>query len=795
MSQSRRQIFQSTALIGGSQAISLGFGLLKNKLLAVLLGPAGVGLAGLYSSIPALVGSLSVLGIPVSGVRQIADSAAKNDERRIATTVSAMKTLTWAGGLAGMCGIIAFANPISQLTFGNPDHAVGIRIVATVVLIEGFGARQRSILQGMRRIKELSLCQVLGAICGTVIALPFIVVLRERGVPWFLMMASFCTVTVSWWFARQVRIERITLSIKELFSELKGLLIIGIAVVVTGFIGAAIFYLTRLLITNMFDLETVGLYQAACALSLTFSGMVLGAMGTDYYPRLAAVAEDHVSCNRLINEQAEMGMLIMFPGLLATLVFAPWILKIVYSTAFTAATDVIRWQILGDALKVVSWPLGFIALAKGRGGVFMLVEGSFAVIQLALFYLCIQWWRFEGSGIAFFIFYALYTVLILLVARRLTSFAWEESPRNTMLIIITATAAVFLLCRHTSPSVSLPIGIAGTILAAWWSYLKLKESLGGDYFSNIFCRLSEVIQKVPQIKIPDLPPVITSDVIRPSLAKAHSAKEEFGYLRHGNQYLYYAFHRADKPIAQVLLAGHFVVERPFSYAPWVRWARYLAEQGFSALRFDYRGCGESTGHFQDYTLNSWIEDCKSTCSYLREQAPDIPLILNGIGLGGLIISHSFKEGLGDGMLLWSPSPCGSSALRDTFFKRMAFDLANSETGQIKTWAHYKSSLEQGNAIDAAGYTITPELWREAEEMMLVLPERSGKDGIDDQGRPWKVAKLSQSEVPLIAGGGLWQALNPGLRIHRAPLNPDMHDFFMTNAQWISNNVNRANLHL
>ncbi|MEI6166047.1 MAG: oligosaccharide flippase family protein [bacterium] len=795
MSQSRRQIFQSTALIGGSQAISLGFGLLKNKLLAVLLGPAGVGLAGLYASIPALVGSLSVLGIPVSGVRQIADSAAKNNERRIATTVSALKTLTWAGGLTGMCGIIAFASPISQLTFGDPDHAVGIRIVATVVLIEGFGARQRAILQGMRRIKELSLCQVLGAIGGTVIALPFIIVLREQGVPWFLMMASFCTVIASWWFARQVPIERITLTIKDLFTELKGLLSIGIAVVVTGFIGAAIFYLTRLLITNRFNLDTVGLYQAACALSLTFSGMVLGAMGTDYYPRLAAVAEDHVTCNRLINEQAEMGMLIMFPGLLATLVLAPWILKIVYSSAFTAATDVIRWQILGDALKVVSWPLGFIALAKGRGGVFMLVEGSCAIIQLAIFYLCIQWWRFEGSGIAFFIFYGFYTALIVLVARRLTSFSWEKSSRKTMFIIITATAAIFLLCRYTSPSVSLSVGVAGTLLATWWSYLKLKESLGGDYFENISCKLIGLFQRDPQTEIPALPPIIARDIIRPNLAKAYSSKEEFGYLHHGNQHVYFAFHRANKPVAQVLLAGHFAVERPFSYAPWVRWARYLAEQGFSALRFDYRGCGESTGRFQDYTLKSWIEDCMNSCAYLREQAPDVPLILNGIGLGGLIIAHSFKTGLGDGMLLWSPSQCGSSALRDTFFKRMAFDLANSETGQVKTWAHYKSSLEQGIAIDAAGYTITPALWREAEEMTLVLPESGGKDGIDDHGRPWKVTKLSQSEVPLIAGGGLWQALNPGLRIHRAPLNPDMHDFFKANTQWISSNVNRSTRHL
>ena len=69
---SHRQIFKSTALIGGMQVVTLAIGVVRNKALALLLGRSGVGLAGLYLAATTLIGSLAGLGINSSGVRQIA---------------------------------------------------------------------------------------------------------------------------------------------------------------------------------------------------------------------------------------------------------------------------------------------------------------------------------------------------------------------------------------------------------------------------------------------------------------------------------------------------------------------------------------------------------------------------------------------------------------------------------------------------------------------------------------------------------------------------------------------------
>ncbi|MBN8493399.1 MAG: hypothetical protein J0M00_18475 [Burkholderiales bacterium] len=58
-SSSYRQILRSTSIIGGAAALNIGIGLLRMKAVALLLGPAGVGLIGLATNVVALVSNVA----------------------------------------------------------------------------------------------------------------------------------------------------------------------------------------------------------------------------------------------------------------------------------------------------------------------------------------------------------------------------------------------------------------------------------------------------------------------------------------------------------------------------------------------------------------------------------------------------------------------------------------------------------------------------------------------------------------------------------------------------------------
>ena len=73
-------------------------------------------------------------------------------------------------------------------------------------------------------------------------------------------------------------------------------------------------YLMRVLVTRQEGTAGAGQFQAANALSMIYVGYILQAMEADFYPRLTASAHDDAKCNRLVNEQAEISVLLALPG-------------------------------------------------------------------------------------------------------------------------------------------------------------------------------------------------------------------------------------------------------------------------------------------------------------------------------------------------------------------------------------------------------------------------------------------------------------------------------------------------
>ncbi len=133
-------------------------------------------------------------------------------------------------------------------------------------------------------------------------------------------------------------------------------------------------YLIRVIIRGRMGMDAVGLYLAAWNWGGQYVNIILQAMGADFYPRLTAVAHDHAESNRLVNEQSEVGLLMTGPGILATLTLAPLVISVFYSSRFGPAAPILRWICLGMMLRVVTWPIGWIVLAKGARTIFFWTE-------------------------------------------------------------------------------------------------------------------------------------------------------------------------------------------------------------------------------------------------------------------------------------------------------------------------------------------------------------------------------------------------------------------------------------
>jgi PST family polysaccharide transporter len=98
---------------------------------------------------------------------------------------------------------------------------------------------------------------------------------------------------------------------------------------------------------------------------------------------------------------------------------------------------------LGVFLRVVSWPLGMVLLAKGRGRQFVIVEISFALVSLGLLFGCMQAWHLNGVGVAFAALYVFYTAGIWIICRRLSGFGWTSRSRKLVAVACGLVAVTF----------------------------------------------------------------------------------------------------------------------------------------------------------------------------------------------------------------------------------------------------------------------------------------------------------------------------------------------------------------
>jgi len=486
-------IVKSSSIIGGAQCARLLISMVSTKVVAALLGPSGVGLVGLYQSATDLVGMVSGLGIGSSAVRQVAEAHGSGNPERVARTVKALRRACWATGLSGWLLTVALARPLSVCIFRSPEHAGSIALLGATLLFASISSGQMALVQGVRRIGELARLQVLPGIPNLLISVCLYAWLGQRGIVPVLVTMGAVNLGFSWWVARRVPLASAAITWRESFQESGRLVSLGVAFMWCGVMAAGVGLATRAWIFRGFGTGASGIYQAAWVMSGAFTGLILQAMGTDFYPRLTAAAKDNSEVNRLTNEQTEAGVLLALPGLLAALVFAPWAIQVFYTGKFLQASELLPWFLLGIFGKVVSWPLAYIQLAKGNARTYAASETAANGLLLLLTWLGLRWWQVPGVAVAFALQTGIYVVQVRWVAGWLTEFRWSSSARRLVLESSAAVLLAFCIPRFLPPVAS---ALSGGLLAAAASYLcigRLTARLGPSHrISRFVARFSAV---------------------------------------------------------------------------------------------------------------------------------------------------------------------------------------------------------------------------------------------------------------------------------------------------------------
>ena len=469
---------KATSLFGGVQVFNILISIIRSKFVAILLGPEGMGIMGLLTSTTNLISNMTNFGLGTSAVKDIAAAHGSGNKNRIELVVSVVKKIVWITGILGLLITAVFSPWLSQLTFGNKDYTLAFIWLSITLLFNQLSSGQLVVIQGLRKLKYLAKANLTGSFLGLFITIPLYYFWGIDGIVPGIIGTSIISLLMSWYYSGKVRINKVSLSLSDTLSESKNMLSLGFMISLSGLLGVGASYIVRIFISRTGGVDQVGLYNAGFAIINTYVGLIFKAMATDYYPRLSAIAKDNRQSTQVINQQAEIAILIMAPILIIFLIFINWVVILLYSKKFIEVNTMIHWAALGMFFKAVSWSVAFILLAKGASKLFFWNELIANIYILGLNITGYHLWGLTGLGISFAVAYLIYTIQVYLVSKIKFEFTFEP----TFLVIITIqfglALAGFLVIKLFSQSVAYFLGIILILLSGTYSLIQLNKRIG-----------------------------------------------------------------------------------------------------------------------------------------------------------------------------------------------------------------------------------------------------------------------------------------------------------------------------
>lgn len=375
-------LLKTSTLNAVGLAVRMLGGLLTNKLIAVVAGPGGIALYGQFQSLATLlIGFTAAPG--QSGVVRLT-AANQGDLPAVYPLWSAaLRTVLLFSLVAALLGM-ACAPLIARDLLEQPALAWPVAIfflcmpAATVMTLllscaNGLSDIRAFVLAGVVTTISASLLVVVGVlmqgISGAILA-------TGLGQIVSLLLTYACLRREPWFALEHFRLPVVRSDVRR---------VLGLASMT--FAAAAVAPLMQLSIrhfmSGLFGWQVVGYWQAVSRLGDIYVMLVTSLLSVYYLPRFSAIK----ALPELRREVASF-FKIVYPlfllGYVCILVLKSHVLTAVYSSAFLPAAKLFPVQMASDAVRVLSWLVGYLVMARGGARFFVSIEILVGALVVAL---------------------------------------------------------------------------------------------------------------------------------------------------------------------------------------------------------------------------------------------------------------------------------------------------------------------------------------------------------------------------------------------------------------------------
>lgn len=461
-----RSILKAMGVFGGVRMFAILCSLVRNKLIAIWVGPAGVGLVILYNSFIELIGQISRLSIDQSAVRDITASSRKD----LDTIVKVVKVWSWILGVLGALAMCLLSPLLSLWSFGNYSHWPVFCMLSAVPMFMTVFMGFSAILQGLRQFTTMARMNVVIALLGIAASVPLIYFLREDSIKWVILSYGVANLACVPLF--RVKFKHVALTLRQIWEKGRQFIGLGILITVGTASGLLFNYLFVLFLNRYASVDTLGIYQAGFTLVNTYVGVLFTGIWMEYFPRLTATVHSVKRTSATVSNQLSVTVWVLMPVVAFFIAADKLIVNLLYADTFMTMLPYVTLGIVGTVLRGSSWCFAHVMLARGDGRVYVVSETLSGVVFIVLHSLMYMHWGFAGLGVAYVLWYAFYTVFTYWIYRRRYGYTVSAAAWRSVAIAMLFCAAC----------------VAAKIVAGWWLPAVLGAAILPFAYKRVFGR-------------------------------------------------------------------------------------------------------------------------------------------------------------------------------------------------------------------------------------------------------------------------------------------------------------------
>lgn len=359
------------------------------KLIAMFVGPSGLGVLGNFMSLTTMASVFAGGGIG-NGIAKYVAQYQKRPIRRIRFLGSAM-TYGTVVSLMIMAATVFAARPLAIRILANPDQVWLMPCFGVAQFLCFIGTASIAVANGERRTDLFAKISISAYLIAIPIAYFLVAFFNMAGAGVALLVTISCTALPSLYYiatSRACRALRFRASKDDLINL--GRFSLMLMASALFFPSAEIFIRNQ--ISAHLGYESAGIWQALNRLSGAYLGFFTIFLSTHYMPRLSAMTSKH----ELVGEVRKYivgvgGSFFFFAVVLYT--FRDLVVELLFSSSFSEMRDLLPLQMFGNFFRLMSYVIGFLGVAKAALRLYIVAE----LLQTSI-YTFFSWLALRDGG-------------------------------------------------------------------------------------------------------------------------------------------------------------------------------------------------------------------------------------------------------------------------------------------------------------------------------------------------------------------------------------------------------------